>query len=134
MYFLGFPGLGLSEAYGLKPSLTTPLIKRAMVSGKANHYEIEVWLLDGMANHGFSGGPVLILDPISLSYQALGLISGFAPAHVKVNPALIACDPHRVGVAPLSPNDRFWETNSGNAICFDIIHAKNDIDHYLSPS
>lgn len=131
VYFLGFPGFDLPEVYGLTPSPTTPLIKRAMVSGKVNHYDIEVWLLDGMANHGFSGGPVIILDQKSASYHVLGVISSYTPANVRVNPALIAPDLHRVGVPPLSPSDRFWETNSGNAACFDIKHAIADIDDYL---
>ncbi|GAB3239944.1 S1 family peptidase [Mycolicibacterium hippocampi] len=131
VYFLGFPGFDLPEAYGLTPSSTTPLIKRAMVSGQADHYDIKVWLLDGMANHGFSGGPVVIFDSRSASYQALGVISSYAPANVRIIPELITPDPHRVGVSPLSPKDRFFETNSGIAACFDIKHAIADIDQYL---
>lgn len=88
VYFLGFPGFDLPPAYGLTPQPTTPLIKRAMLSGKANHYDIEVWLLDGMANHGFSGGPVVILDPKSKSYHVFGVLTGHAPANIRVNPAL----------------------------------------------
>ena len=38
-----------------------------------------------------------------------------------------------MGVAPLLPDDRFWETNSGNATCFNIKHAIDDIDNYLPP-
>ena len=85
VYFLGFPGFDLPAGYGLTPLSTTPLIKRAMVSGKANHYDIEVWLLDGMANHGFSGGPVVKLDPNSKSYHVLGVITGYAPLQIYVS-------------------------------------------------
>lgn len=65
-----------------------------------------------MANHGFSGGPVVILDPKSKSYHALGVLTGHAHANIRVTTALIPSDPHRLGVAPLLPGDRFWKTNS----------------------
>jgi hypothetical protein len=61
--FLGFPDLGNPAFYGLGyASMTTPFIKQATVSGQAEHRGINVWLLNGMANHGFSGGPVIICE------------------------------------------------------------------------
>lgn len=133
VYFLGFPGVDLPQKYGLTASLTTPLLKRAMVSGSAGHYDIRVWLLDGMANHGFSGGPVVTLDPTSKTYQVLGVVNTYVPKNIRTNPEHMRPSPHEVGPAPLKPTDRFFETNSGMTASFSIEHATNDIDKYLHP-
>lgn len=55
--FLGFPLGNLGTVFlGIK----FPLVKKAVVSGWVKHNGIELLLLDGHNNLGFSGGPVVI--------------------------------------------------------------------------
>jgi|SRR5271166_940315 len=131
--FLGFPDLGNRRRYGLtNASPATPFIKKAIVSGQAAHHDITAWLLDGMSNHGFSGGPVIIQEQESERYRVFGVVSSYVPANVPVCPATVeAADPGQVGVAPPSPDDPFFETNSGLMIVFDILHAVQTIDAWL---
>jgi hypothetical protein len=133
LYFLGFPDLGDRGIYGLTyASPTIPFIKQAIVSGEADHYHIKAWLLDGMSNGGFSGGPVIIQEQDSESYRVFGVASSYVPANAGVTPARVAAVPPRAGVVPPAPNDRFFETNSGLVIVFDIRHAVETIDAWLS--
>jgi hypothetical protein len=53
-----------------------PFIKKAIVSGQAAHHDITAWLLDGMSNHGFSGGPVIIQEQ---GPKAIGSSVSLAP-------------------------------------------------------
>lgn len=57
VFFYGFPlgNLG-TEAFGIK----LPLVKKAVVSGWVKNNGVDVLLLDGHNNLGFSGGPILI--------------------------------------------------------------------------
>jgi hypothetical protein len=134
-YFLGFPNLGEPMRYGLKYlSETTPFIKQGIVSGEARHRSgiaKRVWLLDALAHHGFSGGPVLIREPESENYRLLGIMSGYVPSNVRTLPGEVPETPGQIGGAPPLRGDPFAETNSGMAICFDIEHAVADIDDYL---
>lgn len=131
--FLGFPDLGNRRMYGLTyASPATPFIKKAIVSGQAAHHDITAWLLDGISNHGFSGGPVIIQEQESERYRVFGVVSSYVPANVAVCPATVeAADPGQVGVAPASPDDPFFETNSGLMIVFDILHTVQTIDAWL---
>lgn len=135
VYFLGFPDLGEPLRYGLTyASQTTPFIKQAIVSGEAMHRSglmRDIWLLDALAHHGFSGGPVLIPEPKCEDYLVLGVVSGYVPSNVRVLPGKVPSTPMQIGgVAPL-PNDAFSETNSGLTVCFGIGHALADIDAQL---
>ncbi len=136
LYFLGFPDLGPRESYHLAyASPVTPFLKKAMVSGEADYpgepdlHNIKAWLLDGMSSGGFSGGPAIIQEPEG--YRAFGVTSSYVPANVRVTPAIVGLASRQAGVAPLSPHDRFYETNMGLMIVFDIRYAKEAIDAWL---
>ena len=90
------------------------------MSGQVAHHDITAWLLDGMSNHGFSGGPVIIQEQESEGYRVFGVVSSYVPANVPVSPAIVeAAAPAQVGVAPPSPDDDFFQTNSGARPVFD---------------
>jgi hypothetical protein len=129
VYLLGYPDISDQGryrhlSYAVQPS---PLIMRAMVSGDAIYYGIKAWLLDGTARHGFSGGPVIVQEPASESYQVLGVISGYVPARARPIPGALHPDSIQLGGAP-----PFCEINSGLSICFDIKHGLTDIDAHLA--
>jgi Trypsin-like peptidase domain len=128
VYLLGYPDINdqgryPSLNYAVKPS---PLIKRAMVSGDAIYYGVKAWLLDGTARHGFSGGPVILREPESDSYQVIGVISGYVPARARFIPGTLNPDSTHLD------GSTFCEINSGLSICFDIKHALIDIDAHLA--
>lgn len=80
-YFLGFPlgNLG-TEAFGIK----YPLLKKAIISGWVKYNGIDVLLLDGHNNLGFSGGPVVAYDEASKQMRIVGVISGYLPEPVNI--------------------------------------------------
>jgi hypothetical protein len=111
-YFLGFPDLSKGLTYAHP---TTPFIKKAIVSGQAADRDgTIVWLLDGLVNHGFSGGPVIIHEQEPEGYRVFGVVSSYVPAELAVT-------------AP-SPSGSFVKTNSGLVIVFNIQHALDLID------
>jgi hypothetical protein len=129
VYLLGYPDLTDQSrypqlSYAVQPS---PLILRAIISGDANYYGIKAWLLDATVHHGFSGGPVILHEPESDSYQVLGVISAYVPARARFIPGTLRPDSIQLGGAL-----PFCETNSGLSVCFDIKYALTDIDAYLA--
>ncbi len=133
VHLLGFPDLGNPAIYTLEPvSPRLPLIRQAIVSGEADDNGIKVWLLDGIANHGMSGGPAIIRDQGSEEYRVFGVISSYVPANAPDTPALQGggAPPH-VGVAPPSSIDSYFETNSGLAIVYDIHHVVDVINRSI---
>lgn len=130
---LGFPDFGDPKMYTLKPfSPRVPLIRQAVVSGEADDMDMNVWLLDGMDNHGMSGGPAIICDQESGEYRVFGVISSYVPAHAPSTPAEPQGGrPRSVGVAPPSSIDAYFETNSGLAIVYDIKHVVAVIDEKI---
>ena len=80
VYFLGFPlgNLG-TEVFGMK----VPLLKQAIISGWVNHNGIDLLLLDGHNNLGFSGGPVIAFDQDSKQMRMIAVISGYLPEPVN---------------------------------------------------
>ena len=81
VFFYGFPlgNLG-TEVLGIK----LPLVKRAIVSGSVKYNGINVIVLDGHNNLGFSGGPVVVYDPGSQKMSIVGVISGYVPEPIDV--------------------------------------------------
>ena len=76
--------------------------------------ESRMWILDGINNPGFSGGPVILGTGDNLQFVAV--ISGYylEPTEViRGNPAPIA---------PNAPKDTV-NVNSGFILAYDIVHA-----------
>lgn len=89
-FFLGFP-YGISIPSGTTNNLyPLPFIKKAFVSGVIVTNGVQRVFLDGINNPGFSGGPVVILDPRdpypdgSPKVKVIGIISGFRNERVPV--------------------------------------------------
>jgi hypothetical protein len=113
-YFLGFPlgNLG-TEVFGIK----YPLLKMAIISGWVKHNGVDVLLLDGHNNLGFSGGPVIAYDEASKQMRIVGVISGYLPEPVDIKQ---------------KKSTMSVELNSGIIVCYDFhyiaeIFRKNDL-------
>ncbi len=128
VFFVGFP-LGLSmggvyHGHSLNGDFPIPLVKRATVSGiyPENGFD----LLDGFNNHGFSGGPVIVVpdNPASHAVQIIGVVSGFIPQELE--PRRIEGTPSNAGAAPPP-----WQVNSGILIAWRIAKSADLIDSYL---
>ena len=88
-YFLGFPfGMAWTpkNADEISHGYPMALVKRALVAGQA---ELgpgrEILLLDGIANEGFSGGPVIVNLPGPRDIQIIGIVIGYRTQMVKVH-------------------------------------------------
>ena len=83
-YFYGFPfGLGAGDASG---DVRICFVKKATVGGS---YCVEekwiCWLLDGINNPGFSGGPVIHYHHASGVLSVMAIVSGFVHEDVKIH-------------------------------------------------
>lgn len=118
VYFLGFP-YGISpESKGLNRAYPFPLVKRACLSAIVTENGANVWLLDGLNNPGFSGGPI-VFRPIGQSLngqmKVMGVVSGYRFAEEPVY--------HQGEVAPVTVR-----ANTGIIIAYDIKHAIEEIN------
>ena len=82
--FLGFPIFNLG-AYTKNEKI--PLVKRAIVSAFYEKNGINIWLLDGHNNSGFSGGPIVSVAPYDkMDNQFIaGIISGYINENKKMS-------------------------------------------------
>jgi hypothetical protein len=115
--FLGYPlGGGWKGKWDTGASFWMPFIKHCTVSGMDS--ESRMWILDGINNHGFSGGPVILGTGADVKF--VGVISGYylEPANIIRGNA--------VKLAPDTPQD-YANVNAGFIIAYDIAHAVDRI-------
>ena len=150
--FLGYPYGGSWKAStpgsrNKSPSPTdgwfwSPFAKRCMLSGTMVKNGVTIFVLDGINNLGFSGGPVIIGR--GASTQVFAVVSGFHPEPLEV---LSAPDPAQPYVSPLPPppalpgqkatpaRKQIVESNSGLILAYDITPAIRAIRaHPIGPS
>lgn len=109
--FLGFAyGGGWRARFDKAGSFWLPYIKRCGVSGMDS--DTQMWILDGINNPGFSGGPVILGTGNDLKIVAV--ISGYQLEPTEV----IRGDPK----AASAPKDTV-NLNTGFIIAYDISHA-----------
>jgi hypothetical protein len=83
--FLGFPwGGGWKAKFDTGESAWLPYIKHCTVSASINE-DLHIWILDGINNEGFSGGPVLF--GTGLNQKVFAVISGYYIEPLEVLPA-----------------------------------------------
>lgn len=109
--FLAFAYGGGWRAHFANGSYWFPFIKRCGVAGM--DAESRLWILDGINNIGFSGGPVIVGTGINL--KVAGVISGYIQEPTEV----IRADPK---IAADLPKDTV-RVNSGFILAYDISHA-----------
>jgi hypothetical protein len=128
--FLGFPygggWRGKFEGFGYA---WLPYVKHCTVSGQTTE-DIIVWVLDGINNEGFSGGPVLFGN--GSNQKIFAVISGYHQEPLDVLPAQEPTN-HPTSEVPRAPglNSRnkgnqgkqIVEANSGFILAFDIAPA-----------
>jgi hypothetical protein len=108
VYFLGFPyqlQFGESNTV-INNGFPAPLVKKAIISGFMPDY----YLLDGMNNHGFSGGPVVYKPPGQSDFEVAAVISGYLPYTDSVK-------------SPVGPTGLTYDTNTGLIIAYRIEDA-----------
>lgn len=115
VHFLGFP-YGLSTEVGeINNDLPVPLIKRACISGKIGEKKKSYWLLDGLNNPGFSGGPVVFQKVHGNDRDTLYVMAIISAYRVHEEPI------YQNG-SPLPINSR---SNTGIIIAYDSDIAKD---------
>jgi hypothetical protein len=131
--FLGFPFGGgwkteiANDAQpGGKNAIWLPYIKHCTVSGRLDEQGVFVWILDGINNHGFSGGPVLF--GTGSSQKVFAVISGYYEEPLEVLPApsngaqtgFVPPAPPLPGEKPAQPQKQVVNANSGFIVAFDL--------------
>lgn len=82
--FAGFPfGSGWTAKFEKGEMVRMPFVKHCTVSGQITLPQV-VWILDGINNEGFSGGPVVVQT--GPQQHIIGVISGFRREPIEVVP------------------------------------------------
>jgi hypothetical protein len=132
--FLGFPyggGWKTQVANSTPPGgnrwAWLPYVKHCTVSALLHDKGLGIWVLDGINNEGFSGGPVLFAT--GPNQKVFAVISGFHQEPLEVLPAppsgqkrtsSIPPSPKLPGGKPKKPEKEVVNANSGFIIAFDI--------------
>lgn len=114
VYFLGYPyGLGLQAG-----GVMLPFVKKAIISASMETADgVQVWLLDGINNPGFSGGPVVFKRGNTIDWCVGCVVSGYQFEDTAVKGG--------VGMVPV---------NTGIIYAYDIRYATEAIDAYVASS
>jgi hypothetical protein len=132
--FMGFPYGGGWKAQWTDSKIPEtkdwkwfPYIKHCTMSARLQEKGLGIWVLDGINNEGFSGGPVLFAT--GLNQKVFAVISGYHTEPLEVLPAQLPGQRHTSSI-PASPklpgkksNEQEKEivnANSGFIIAFDI--------------
>lgn len=124
--FVGFPyGGGWKAHTDTDTLLWLPYVKHCTVSGEISE-PVRLWVLDGINNEGFSGGPVLFNT--GTNQKVFAVISGFHTEAVDVLPAPTTADRTTSAVPPppelpgqtATSNKQIVNVNSGFILAFDI--------------
>ena len=146
--FLGFPyGGGWKGQFsdGKQPDtkswLWLPYIKHCTLSAQVREEGLLIWVLDGINNEGFSGGPVLYAT--GQDQRVFAVISGFHQEPLEVLPApspgekptgSVPPSPKLPGAKSKEPEKEVVNANSGFIIAFDIQPAIKAIqDNPIGP-
>jgi hypothetical protein len=132
--FLGFPyggGWKIRWTDSRLPDSKTwkwfPYMKHCTVSAQVLDKGLAVWVLDGINNEGFSGGPVLF--ETGPNQKVFAVISGFHQEPLEVLPvpspdnkqtSSIPPPPELPGQKPKVPEKQIVNANSGFILAFDI--------------
>jgi hypothetical protein len=132
--FLGFPYGGGWKVQWTDPKtpgtntwMWWPYVKHCTVSARLDEKGLGIWVLDGINNEGFSGGPVLY--GTGANQKVFAVISGFhqeplevlpAPSPDKSQTSSIPPSPKLQGKKPKPPEKGIVNVNSGFIIAFDI--------------
>jgi hypothetical protein len=121
--FLGFPyGGGWRAKIGGERSFWMPYAKHCTVSTFATE-EPKIWVLDGINNAGFSGGPVIIKT--GTDQRIIAVVSGYLTEPTDVIPSVARklTPPKASANAPAERARGTVNVNSGFIIAFDIGYA-----------
>jgi hypothetical protein len=118
-----------------------PYVKHCTVSAIVRDKGLAIWVLDGINNEGFSGGPVLY--GTGPNQKAFAVISGFHQEPLEVLPALpsgekktnsIPPAPKLPGKKSKDPEKEIVNANSGFILAFDLEPAIKAIqDNPIGP-
>ena len=115
-----------------------PYVKHCTISALPSKEGTRIWVLDGINNVGFSGGPVIVRT--GPDQRIMGVVSGYRMESMDVVPA----DPDKSASESLQsekPTEhpkQVVNVNSGFIIAFDIKYAvdaieKNPIGPFSGP-
>jgi hypothetical protein len=135
--FLGFPYGGGWKTQMANPKLPgtntwmwLPFVKHCTVSAELQEKGHGIWVLDGINNEGFSGGPVLFAT--GRNQKVFAVISGFHQEPLEVLPSpppgqeqasSIPPSPKLPGGKSKKPEKEVVNANSGFIIAFEIAPA-----------
>ncbi len=122
IYFLGFPYRMQDEKQSpINRNFPLPLIKKATLSCMTSDHTGDYYILDGINNNGFSGGPFVFKESNKGEFKVAGIISGYhstmepvfnenkpTPLKVQVNTGLIIayCIKNAIDLIKANPNGK----------------------------
>lgn len=127
--FLGFPyGGGWKAPFADGKTYWLPFVKHCNISAMSKEDKF-IWILDGINNAGFSGGPVIIGS--GSDQKVMAVVSGYVTEPAEVIASLQNASPPK---DPGKPVKETAKVNSGFIIAFDIFYAIEAIHaHPIGP-
>jgi hypothetical protein len=127
--FLGFPyGVGWRATFDPGVSWWMPYVKHCTISALPPKEGPKIWVLDGINNVGFSGGPVIVRT--GADQRIMGVVSGYRMESMDVvaaNPDNSASESPQTEKLTERPK-QIVNVNSGFIIAFDIQYAVDAIE------
>jgi S1-C subfamily serine protease len=112
VYFLGFP-FGLNTTHNLSP-FPLPFVKKGIISNFSSNNGLKVLYIDGYNNPGFSGGPVVIKDLKTQTFQVVSVISGYRIDRKQIN---------KINGKQIIGSNLYFDENTGIILSYSIEHA-----------
>jgi len=125
--FLGFPyGGGWQAKFDNEQWYWMPFVKHCYVSNIPG-VEPKIWILDGVNNAGFSGGPVIFRT--GPDQKIFGVVSGY-----HTEPAEVVSSAKAANSVPAKKKKQKVNLNSGFILAYDVAYAMNAIHlHPIGP-
>jgi hypothetical protein len=122
--FVGFPfGSAWTTKFEKSEMIRMPFVKHCTISGEIRSPQV-IWILDGINNEGFSGGPVVV--DTGPQQHIIGVISGFQREPIEVVPLPDSASPQSGGANDSSAQRRPKEAalaNTGFFFAYDMTCA-----------
>lgn len=117
-FFLGYP-LGLSvDGHALNAGFPIPLVKHGIVASLPLGHAEDPFLVDGINNKGFSGGPVIVVENMNAPPRIIGVVSGYQAVQEPVYQGMSKTQ---------TPTQYSVQSNTGLLGAYSIDHALSAI-------
>lgn len=126
--FLGFPyGTSWQTKWEQNPEMHRwAFIKHCTISGRITEPQM-IWVLDGINNDGFSGGPVIFSAGFNTPPYVFAVIAGYRPEPLEVVPVVDGKRPAQPEASTVQHPKEQVNANSGFIFAYDFKYVMDAV-------